>query len=112
MPCCIFIRKSKLYHFEIIQLYICQRRLFSIHSTKNYGPPLLYMYICHLYRYTYTYVCMCVYMCVYIYIQKGIPGGSVVKNPPANAEDTGDAGDTGSIPGSERCCGESNGYPL
>ena len=55
---------------------------------------------------------MCVYMYIYIYIQKGIPGGSVVKNPPANAEDTGDAGDTGSIPGSERCCGESNGYPL
>ena len=29
----------------------------------------------------------------------GFPGGSVVKNPPANA---GDAGDMGSIPGSER----------
>lgn len=28
----------------------------------------------------------------------GLPGGSVVKNPPANA---GDAGDTGSIPGRE-----------
>ena len=29
----------------------------------------------------------------------GFPGGTVVKNPPANA---GDAGDTGSTPGSER----------
>ena len=30
---------------------------------------------------------------------QGFPGGTVVKNPPVNA---GDAGDTGSIPGSER----------
>ena len=33
----------------------------------------------------------------------GFPGGSVVKNPPDNA------GDTGSIPGSGRCPGEGNG---
>ena len=35
-----------------------------------------------------------------------VPGGSVVKNPPANA------GDTGSIPGSGRSPGEGNGNPL
>ena len=34
------------------------------------------------------------------------PGGSVVKNPPANA------GDVGSIPGSGRCPGEGNSYLL
>ena len=34
------------------------------------------------------------------------PGGSVVKNPPANA------GDAGLIPGSGRCPGEGNGNPL
>ena len=34
------------------------------------------------------------------------PGGSVVKNPPANA------GGTGSIPGSGRSSGEGNGNPL
>ena len=34
------------------------------------------------------------------------PGGSVVKNPPA------DAGDVGSIPGSGRSPGEENGNPL
>ena len=34
------------------------------------------------------------------------PGGSVVKNPPANA------GDTGSIPGSGSSPGEGNGNPL
>ena len=39
----------------------------------------------------------------------GFPGGSVVKNPPANA---GDAGDTGSIPGSRRSPGIGNGNPL
>jgi len=36
----------------------------------------------------------------------GFPGGSVIKNPPANA------GDTCSIPGSGRSPGEGNGYPL
>ena len=36
----------------------------------------------------------------------GFPGGSVVKNPPANARDT------GSIPGPRRCPGEGNGNPF
>ena len=36
----------------------------------------------------------------------GFLGGSVVKNPPANA------GDTGLIPGLGRSPGEGNGYPL
>ena len=38
-----------------------------------------------------------------------VSGGSVVKNPPANA---GDTGDTGSIPESERFPGGGNGNPL
>ena len=37
---------------------------------------------------------------------RGFPGGSVVKNPPANA------GDAGSIPGSGRSLEEGNGNPL
>ena len=41
-----------------------------------------------------TFFGMCVYM--------GFPGGSVVKNPPAS---TGNAGDSGSIPGSGRSPG-------
>ena len=40
------------------------------------------------------------------YAREGLPGGSVVKNLPANV------GDTGSIPGSGRSPGEGNGYPL
>ena len=36
----------------------------------------------------------------------GLPGGSAVRNPPANA------GDMGSIPGSRRSAGEGNGNPL
>ena len=36
----------------------------------------------------------------------GFPAASVVKNPPANA------GDSGSIPGSGRSTGEGNGSPL
>ena len=40
---------------------------------------------------------------------EGFPGGAVVKNPPANAGDTRDAG---SIPGSERSPEVGNGKPL
>ena len=40
--------------------------------------------------------------------QSGFPGGSVVKNPPANARDM---GDTGSIPGSGRWPGGGSGNP-
>ena len=36
----------------------------------------------------------------------GFPGGSVLKNPPANA------GDPSSVPGSGRSPGEGNGNPL
>jgi len=39
----------------------------------------------------------------------GLPRGSVVKNPSAYADVT---GDVGSIPGSERSPGEGNGNPL
>ena len=40
---------------------------------------------------------------------KGLPGGSVEKNLPANA---GDAGDTGLVSGSGRSPGGGNGNPL
>ena len=40
---------------------------------------------------------------------RGFPGGTVVKNLPAN---TGDTGDMGSIPGSGRSPGARNGNPL
>ena len=39
----------------------------------------------------------------------GVPGASVVKNPPANA---GNAGDAGLIPGPGRSPGEGHGNPL
>ena len=39
----------------------------------------------------------------------GFPGSSMVRNPPANAGDTGDAG---LIPGSGRSPGGGNGNPL
>ena len=39
----------------------------------------------------------------------GFPGGSVVKNLPANA---GDSGNEGSIPGLGRSSGEGHGHPL
>ena len=42
----------------------------------------------------------------YYVLYKGFPGGSVVKNPPANAEDA------GWIPGLRRSLGEGNGNLL
>ena len=44
-----------------------------------------------------------------IKLNRGFPGGSVIKNPPANARDTRDAG---SIPGSGRSHRGGNGNPL
>ena len=46
-------------------------------------------------------------MCVCVFA--GFLGGTVVKNPSAYADVT---GDVGSIPGSERSPGEGNGNPL
>ena len=46
--------------------------------------------------------------CFY-HIMRCLPGGAVVKNPPANA---GDARDGASIPGLGRSPGEGNGNPL
>ena len=40
------------------------------------------------------------------WVSLGFPSGSAVKNPPANA------GDTGSIPGQERSPGGGDGNPL
>ena len=45
----------------------------------------------------------------YTKIKMGFPGGTMVKDPPANA---GDARDVGSIPWLRRSTGEGNGYPL
>ena len=44
-----------------------------------------------------------------MHIHKVFPGGSVLKNPPVNARDT---GDMGLIPGSGRSPGEGNGNTL
>ena len=51
-------------------------------------------------------------MFIFTYFWKVIrdfPGGSVLKNLPANS---GDRGDTDSIPGSRRSPGGGNGHPL
>ena len=44
-----------------------------------------------------------------MFLVRGFPGGTVVKNPSANA---GDPRDTGSIPGSGRSPGEGHGNPF
>ena len=50
-----------------------------------------------------------IYYFIHIFGHKYFPGGSVVKNLSANAED---AGDMGFIPGSGKLPGEGNGNPL
>ena len=60
----------------------------------------LYIYI---YMHIYIYI---IYLSIYVCIYWGFPGGSEVKNPPANAEDT------DLIPGLGRSPGEGNGNPL
>ena len=47
-----------------------------------------------------------VLICVSLMISNDFPGGSMVKNPPANAQDV------GLIPGLGRSPGEGNGNPL
>ena len=54
-------------------------------------------------------VCVCVCLCVCRVAGEGFPGGSVVKNLPANA---GDTGDTGLVPESGRFPGGGHGNSL
>ena len=64
-------------------------------------PPHKQLYV----RIIYT-ILHCAFFYLIISFGEGFPGGSVVKNLPANA------GNSGSIPGSGRSPGEGNGYPL
>ena len=57
----------------------------------------IYLYT-HKHTNIYTHVCIDIYM--------GFPGGSMIKNLPANA------GDVGSIPGLGRSLRDGNGNPL
>ena len=59
---------------------------------------------------TFTHMHIILLWCIYIYISVVcVPGGSTVKNPPANA---GDTGDVSSTPRSERSPGGGHGNPL
>ena len=59
------------------------------------------------------YVCVYIYIYIHththIYIYISFPGGSWVKNPPANV---GDVRDASSVPGSERSPEGGHGNPL
>ena len=92
--------------YEInIQGYIVQQRENSQYFiTVNGIEPLKIMNhncIPEIYNYTSTKITH-----THTHTHTGFPSGSVVKNPPVNA------GDSGSIPGSERSPGKENGYPL
>ena len=87
---------------------------------KNSGKKFhIQLTVCFLKRIVCSTVGVLVFLfgpwkhCLQINIEQlfigGVPCGSVVKNPPANA---GATGDTGSIPGSGRSPGEGNGNSL
>ena len=59
-----------------------------------------------MYTQIYTYIYIYIYIYTNTHMYKGFPGGSVVKNLPANA------GDRGSVPGLGRSPGEGNDKPL
>ena len=68
------------------------------------GPPHISLYIQVL-----VIVIFFFFFFFFFLARLGFPGGSVVKNPPANA---GEVGDAGSIPGLGRSLGGGNGNPL
>ena len=81
----------------------------SHYAHKNSLPPppykQLYVYIIHtILHHAFFYLIALFYLI--ISFGEGFPSGSVVKNLPANA------GNSGSIPGSGRSPGEGNGYTL
>ena len=63
----------------------------------------LYVYACYI---QYLYLLL---LHTHTHTHTGFPGGTVVKNLPANA---GDSGDVSLIPGLGRSPQEGNGYPL
>ena len=68
-----------------------------IHCIRGHGLDL----------FGYSFLCLCLVTIYILYsLVLGFPGGSVVKNPPANA------GNAGSIPGWRRSPGEGNGNSL
>ena len=71
--------------------------------TSIYTSLYIYKYVT-LITYGLIYMCSLIYMLVHCHM--GFPGGSVIKNPPANA------GDVGSIPGLGRSPGRGNGNTL
>ena len=80
--------------------FYCEKKLF-LRYVFIYGFTHLFKTIwAHDFLF-YTIVCNPLLLFI-----EGFPGGSVLKNLPANARDT------GSIPGPRRSPGEDNGYPL
>ena len=80
--------------------------IFKKISKKNFiGVSVIYNVYSTLIQ-LYTHICISIWECMCVYIYTSFLGGSVVKNPPANITDTGDAG---LIPKSGRSPGGGNG---
>ena len=84
------ISEVKINLFFLVLMYLSDN--FLLNNTTN-----------NIFNYVSIYYIL-IYACVFLYM--GFPGGSAVRNLPANS------GDAGSIPGSGRSPGEGNGKLL
>ena len=93
----------------VLTLYLDYKYLYCAcyHPKKVYLPKILTMLTQGMaFELSLCILCL-MHMSIHIAsLCTGLPGGSVVKNPPANARDP------GWIPGSGRSLGEGNGCPL
>ena len=84
----------------ILDIYTCNNICTNIYQSVVYRDKYIHIYI---------YIYMYIYIYIYIYTYTGFTVGSGIRNPPANA---GDSGDLDLIPMSGRSSGEGNGNPL
>ena len=85
------------------------RRFSSWEEAAQASADHLQLPVLHAHTPSFANVHMLLHTCTQVQGFPGLPGCSAVKNPPANARDT---GDSGSIPGSGRPSGGRNGKDL
>ena len=80
------------------------------HGTEQSARQVISEFLTHeVMRYKTVAIVFLIFILYYDTIDQGFPGGTMVKNPPANARDI---GDSGLIPGSGRFPGVENDNPL
>ena len=117
--CSLFCLELLLFRYWTVQAYILIFSSFlsypSLHLLQDFFKFIfqLFYYFSQVYYPALIFKALFYSLNIYkLYnpvLTTGLPGGSVVKNLPANS---GDTGDSSLIPGSGRSPGEGNGNPL